>query len=104
VPKYFDGYIDPELIEFIRKNGCDECYLFSFKVISDFSKFIKFILNKSEIVVLFLSSLSTEKGIYRDIAKNLGRQKQISVYVFFSDKLPSDNFIVCYKLKSNQNV
>ena len=96
-----DEYIDPATIELIKRVGCNECRLFNLKLITDFSKFIDFILTKKETVTLIFSSFLSEKEKLTDIAKDLGKRKQIAVYVFFSDALSPDTFAVCFKLKLN---
>jgi len=94
-----DGYIDSATIELIKRLGCNECRLFSLRLITDFSKFIGFILAKKEIITLIFSSFLSEKEKLTDIAKDLGKRKQIAVYVFFSDALSADTFAVCYNRK-----
>jgi len=97
--RFIDEYIDPALMELIKRIGCNECHLFSLKIVKDFSKFIDFVFNKKEAIALILSSSHFEKEELADIAKNLGRHKQIAVYVFFSDALLADFIIICYKSK-----
>ena len=96
-----DEYIDPATIELIKRVGCNECHLFSLKIIKDFSKFIDFVFNKKETITLILSSFLSEKEKLTNIAKDIGRRKQVTVYVFFSDALSADSFAICYKSKLN---
>lgn len=81
--KSIDEYVDAATVELIKKFGCNECNIFNFKIIKDFSKFINFIFTKKEIVVLVFSSSLSEKEESINIAKNIGRSKQITVHVFF---------------------
>jgi len=101
-----DEYIDPAIIELIKRIGCDECHSLSLKIIKDFSKFIDFVFNKKETVTLILSSFLSEKEELANVAKDIGKRKQVEVYVFFSDSLSADSFAICCKPKSNslQNV
>jgi len=97
--RFIDEYIDPAMMELIKRIGCNECHLFSLKIVKDFSKFIDFVFNKKETIALILSSSHSEKEELADIARHLGRHKQIAVYVFFSDALLADSIIICYKSK-----
>ena len=81
--KFIDKYLEPEIIELLKKIGCDECNLFSFKIIKDFSKFISFISTGKEMIVLIFSSFLSERERLADITKSIGRQKRVVVYVFF---------------------
>jgi len=94
-----DEYIDPATIELIKRLGCNDCRLFSLKLVTDFSKFIDFIFTKKETVALIFSSFLSEKEKLTNIAKDLGKRKQTAVYVFFSDALSADTFTICYNRK-----
>jgi len=78
-----DDYIDPAMIELMKRIGCNECHLFNLKIIKDFSKFIDFIFDKKEVVTLILPSFLSEKEKLTNIAKDIGRRKQVAVHVFF---------------------
>jgi len=67
-----DDYIDPAMIELMKRIGCSECHLFNLKIIKDFSKFIDFIFDKKEVVTLILPSFLSEKEKLTNIAKDIG--------------------------------
>ena len=92
-----EKFVEENISALSEKLGYNECWLYSFSWITDFEKFMNMLFksNKNLFVVLPLSR--DDKDNLADNIKKIARNNNASAIVIFSERLMSNNFIVCNK-------
>lgn len=81
-----------------NKLGYNTCYLYSFAWVTDFKKFVT-TLFKSKNLLIVLPSAREDKEFLANEIRQTARGSNSTVLIFFIERLPEKNFIVCNKVK-----
>ncbi|GAA5420171.1 DUF4898 domain-containing protein [Sulfurisphaera tokodaii] len=92
-----DSYVEANIKDMIKIVGCNECYLYKFNLILDYSKFLSFIISDKKTLAIIFPSGRSDREVLISMSKNIARSKNISLYAFLSDLLREDSFIICYR-------
>jgi len=91
-----DKFVEDDISGLSDRLGYGMCWLYSFTWVTDFEKFLG-TLFKSKSLFVVLPASRDDKDRLAAIIRNIARNNNASVMILYSERLSSNNFIVCNK-------
>ncbi|QIW24666.1 hypothetical protein EWF20_11330 [Sulfolobus sp. S-194] len=91
------GLVEENIVEINNKLGYTTCWLYNFKWVSDFGKFVNMLFTRSKSLSIILPYAREDKDVLMNTIRRIANDKNASVIILLTDKISTDNFLVCNK-------